>query len=199
MRPHDSNPLHYELNIGPSVFEESKQSLAFREFCDKFPEPRLGEFYAYWAEKWEDGRFPRRSDIDPTDIPQILPYLLLVDPERGARLRFRYRLMGAYLAGFGGIDFTGKYLDELPLLHIAEPVERCYALSTNEGRLTMLRAQFQFYDDGRGGYVNKGWLPFVALVLPLFAEDKTVNMLIVMVCPPPEVETAWMAERRVLR
>ena len=54
---------------------------------------------------------PRRADIDPGEIPRLLPDLMLVDllPDG----RYRCRLIGTANADAHGINATGRYLDEV--------------------------------------------------------------------------------------
>ena len=55
---------------------------------------------------------PRRADIDPVDLKDLLPDLLLGDYEPSP-FRVRFRLVGTRLAAIHGLDFTGHYLDQL--------------------------------------------------------------------------------------
>ena len=55
---------------------------------------------------------PSRADIDPADIPHLLPAIALVDIETEP-FRVRYRVVGTRLVQDMGHDFTGFYLDEL--------------------------------------------------------------------------------------
>lgn len=67
---------------------------------------------SYWQTK-RDGRvMPRREDIDPADLKELLPDLLLGDYE-ASPFRVRFRLVGTRLAEIHGLDFTGRYLDQL--------------------------------------------------------------------------------------
>lgn len=79
------------------------------EFDD---DPILRPAYAYWLSKCRNGRLPSRRDIDPTEIPRLLPYLMITElVSSGTRLRFR--LAGtAIVAAYGG-ELTGKYCDEV--------------------------------------------------------------------------------------
>jgi hypothetical protein len=53
-----------------------------------------------------------RSALNPLSWKAILPYLLISDVEC-APFRIRYRLVGTKVAEATGLDFTGRYLDEL--------------------------------------------------------------------------------------
>jgi hypothetical protein len=75
---------------------------------------RLRRFYDYWLSKCRPGRLPARADIDPVAIPDLLPWIMLIDPVPGpAGYRFRFRLVGTALVERGGRDATGKFYDEL--------------------------------------------------------------------------------------
>ena len=55
---------------------------------------------------------PTRSDINPGDIPALLPYVSLIDIERDP-LRYRIRLAGTRLYDIYDGEITGKYVEEL--------------------------------------------------------------------------------------
>ncbi len=68
------------------------------------------EFHDYWSSKVNDGRLPRRSDIDPLiDIPKLAPDMFMVDvlPDLSD---FRVRLMGTRLTAHLGYDTTGEMM-----------------------------------------------------------------------------------------
>jgi hypothetical protein len=72
---------------------------------------RLRALFDYWQGKRGDREMPARGDIDPVEIPSLLPIVGLVDVLDGGA-RFRYRLMGTELAQMDGHDPTGRFLDE---------------------------------------------------------------------------------------
>ena len=53
---------------------------------------------------------PRRADIDPIEIPKLLPHVMLVENAGG---RYRYRLIGTENERAHGINATGCYLDDV--------------------------------------------------------------------------------------
>jgi hypothetical protein len=71
---------------------------------------RLIDLYAYWLEKKEDRAMPRREDIDPGEISQLLPHIMVVDVDGD---KFRYRMVGSALDGVIGVNATGRYIDEM--------------------------------------------------------------------------------------
>jgi hypothetical protein len=54
---------------------------------------------------------PCRADIDPIEIPRLLPHVMLVEVVEGSR--YRYRLIGTENERAHGINATGCYLDEV--------------------------------------------------------------------------------------
>jgi len=74
-------------------------------------DPRLKAVYAYWQAKRGARPMPARHDIEPLDIPTVLPHLMLVDVEPGPR--YRYRLFGTEVTEAFGMNPTGKYVDEV--------------------------------------------------------------------------------------
>lgn len=72
---------------------------------------RLKAVYAYWQQKRGGRPMPARRDIEPLDIPAVLPHLMLIDVEPGPR--YRYRLFGTEVTEAFGMNPTGKYVDEV--------------------------------------------------------------------------------------
>src|ERR1700731_642356 len=63
------------------------------------------DLYRYWLAKRADRRMPARRDLDPCDIPKLLPYVMIVEK---ADDRFRWRLVGSAVAREAGRDLTGS-------------------------------------------------------------------------------------------
>jgi hypothetical protein len=54
---------------------------------------------------------PRRADLDPADIPRLLPHVMLVEVQPPGR--YRYRLIGTANEQAHGWNATGHYVDEV--------------------------------------------------------------------------------------
>lgn len=72
---------------------------------------RIRRLVAYWTSRSIDGALPRRTDIEPADIRDLLPNVVMTDIEQPFRIR--YRLVGTKVVDFNRLDFTGRYLDDL--------------------------------------------------------------------------------------
>jgi PAS domain len=76
-----------------------------------FTDPKIAAAYAYWRGKSAGRKLPRRGDIEPTEIPQLLRDIMLVDVLADGR--YRYRLIGTGNTEAHGFSATGRYLDEV--------------------------------------------------------------------------------------
>ena len=71
----------------------------------------LRDGLGYWQSKWRSARLPSRGDLDPTEIPRLLPYIELSEVlDEGAD--FRFRLVGSHLVDTDQINPTGRRLSE---------------------------------------------------------------------------------------
>jgi hypothetical protein len=74
-------------------------------------DPILGPALAYWQAKRAGRTMPARRDIDPVEIPKLLPHVELVQIMPDGRSRFR--VVGTALVNAFGRDYTRRYADEL--------------------------------------------------------------------------------------
>ncbi len=74
-------------------------------------DPRLQGGLDYWRRIAAGRAMPRRADLDPVDIPRLLPHVMLVEVLGPGR--YRYRLIGTANAQEHGMNATGRSLDEV--------------------------------------------------------------------------------------
>lgn len=116
---------------------------------------------------------PSRPDIDPTDIPKLLPDVMLV--ERLDDGRYRYRLIGTENARAHGINATGRFLDEvLPGPDYCEHVLALYDECVAERRA--LYSECLFFSPARGDPERHTKVLF----MPLSPDGDTVNIIFVI-------------------
>ncbi len=89
------------------------------DFVDRIEAEKLRDIYRYWRGKCREGAFPSRADIDPTEIPALLPHVILVDVVDDGR-DFRYRLLGTHIVASVGFEFTGQLVSEFMRDHEEE-------------------------------------------------------------------------------
>ena len=80
---------------------------------DEIRHPLLRHLYGYWSQKRDGRKLPRRSDIDPTELPaELWPHLLLQDVIiNGDAVRFRYTVVGQHFRDQIGRHVTGTFSD----------------------------------------------------------------------------------------
>lgn len=118
----------------------------------------LEAVWGYWDVRRGDRRCPARADLDPLDIPQLLPHLGLVDVEDDGR-RFRYRLIGTHMNAMLGENFTGRCLDPENRGAYAALLQDLYADCTRARRPLFSENEVR-YHDGRRVTMRRLILPF---------------------------------------
>jgi len=130
----------------------------------------LSALWRYWEGKRGDLPMPRRRDIDPVDIPSLLPHLMLV--ERTPEGRFRYRLAGTAVVQAYGRELTGRCVDEV----IPEP-RRVFAQRHYNTVFTSARPIFV-----RNRYTAPNATDFVVsrIMLPLSTDSPDLVQLVLI-------------------
>lgn len=146
------------------VIESSQPSPAF------VTERHAGAL-AYWRSRSRDGRLPGRGDLDPLEIPHLLPYVLLFDVEREP-LDFRYRLIGTAVRERLASDYTGSRFRAIRHQRPGTPIWQHCARVVAEQRPLFNNAPYVGPD--RQVRVHQG------LTMPLASDGITVDMLFVL-------------------
>jgi hypothetical protein len=134
-------------------------------------DPRFAQLIDYWMQRRARKAMPARADIDPTDIPRLLPQIFLVDVGSDAS-DLRYRLVGTEVVRLFGMELTGH------------PVGT--GMPEAAGRL--MRARFACAARNRQPVYATGMMQadrndhtlFQRLLLPLSKDGDRVDMLLGM-------------------
>jgi hypothetical protein len=78
---------------------------------DSIRSEMIRALHSWWHSHCGDD-IPERVSLNPMDLKQLLANLIISDVEH-APFRVRYRLVGTNVVSAAGLDFTGRYLDEL--------------------------------------------------------------------------------------
>ncbi len=131
----------------------------------------LRPLYLYWLAVRGEKLIPSRADIDPVTIPrELLPNIVLMDIILSP-LRFRYRLMGTAITEMLGVDWTGRYVDELPGGGVHE---QC-AETLKAGKPGVYFSDQRRYDPNLMQHKS---LRYERLLLPLSDGGQSVTMLL---------------------
>ena len=130
--------------------------------------PVLYQLWAYWRAQRKGLRLPARHDIDPVEIPALLPHLQFV--ERVEDGEFRYRLTGGAVVDGFGVNPTGKLIrDVLPPARLAV-ARRHYSKVWDSARPIWSRNRYEAAS-GLEQIVTR-------IILPLADDGKAVNALL---------------------
>jgi hypothetical protein len=126
------------------------------------------DLYEYWLAKRGSRAMPARSDLDPAEIPLLLPHLLIVEQVAS---RLRYRLVGTAVVQEVGRDLTGDFVG----FYVSEPERAARMRAIYERAFTRLRPVFAagMFNLKSGATHNMS-----LLVLPLSDDGTHVNMVI---------------------
>lgn len=146
----------------------------------------LGPAFDYWHVKRAHREMPRRCDIDPTEIPRLLPHLQITDLIDGGR-RIRYRLAGTAIVDAYGAELTGKYFDEVFSSKRLHFIEDNYRTICREKRPLLVCNRYLS--------ARSTELLCTRLVMPLSEDDKTVSQcLTAMSFHYPGYAAQWFGE-----
>jgi hypothetical protein len=123
----------------------------------------------YWLAIKGDRPLPERSDLEPSDIPRLLPYLALTEVHHQP-LRFRYRLVGTRITEMAGRDATGRWLDEDLYGDNTDRMLWAFRRCVSEKSPVAVREQVQFAD--------KEWIIVEVLMLPLGRPDREIELIL---------------------
>lgn len=116
---------------------------------------------------------PSRADIDPVDMPRkLLPHIVLVDV-LASPLRFRYRVMGTAITSMLGLDWTGRFVDELP--EAGSGVSKQYTTTVKDGAPAVYVDDSKMYDPS---LMQHKLVRYERLLLPLSEDGSSVSMLL---------------------
>jgi hypothetical protein len=142
-------------------------------FGASLPWPEFRQLYGYWAAKRRGERLPARRDIDPLDLPILLPGIFLVDVDRGIGedLAFRFRLAGTAHLQVNGIEITGMTIEQAFSPGRVAPIRVAYT--------QVVRMRRPLLTTGlRAAVSGRCHVLFDRLLLPLASDGAKVDMLI---------------------
>jgi hypothetical protein len=127
------------------------------------------DLYRYWLDKRGNRTMPARGDINPAEIPRVLPYIAIVQKVEG---EFCFRLAGSAIARQFGQELTGDVVGS----HVSNREETIAALGAVCERVSA-KAHPVFstgqHETERGVLHNVSFL-----LLPLSDDRRQVNRII---------------------
>ena len=127
----------------------------------------------YWRAKKGNRLAPTRSEIDPVEIKQLLPRIMLATVTRRGEEppEFQYRLSGTGICNIHGQEMTGQGPLDLQPQEFGELVHAHY-LEALDRKTPMAHAIALQSGDKSGAYAR--------IILPLSNDGKLVDMLLIV-------------------
>jgi hypothetical protein len=150
-----------------------RRNQRFKPTADRtldFRSEKLRALYRYWDSKRAGRLMSERRDIEPTEIPSLLPHIALIGVEAAPR-RLYYRLIGTHLTEALGRDNTGKYFEEAFQGQVLEDITHVY-----DAVITSC-APIRYF--GQALYSKNEYREYESVHLPLSQDGKTVSIVLV--------------------
>jgi len=128
--------------------------------------PVAQRLLAYWRSKLNGRRAPRREDVLPEELGDLLPWIILVEVV-GYPPRFRVRLAGTGVVREYGSEMTGQFLDDIDMGAVRDRSLEDHRRAVRECRPVVGSFDFK-KQDGR-------WVTYERITLPLSPESIVAN------------------------
>lgn len=130
--------------------------------------PALRQLLRRWVGWSVEGRVPRRRDIDPLQIKDLIPYLQLLDIG-GTPDDLRYRLVGNEISAVFGFEPRGKTRGEIRAARVSPEKYADFDITSRETHDVATRGIVAYTHDHLTSY-NRDHLDYARLLLPI-SED----------------------------
>ncbi|MDE2166528.1 MAG: PAS domain-containing protein [Alphaproteobacteria bacterium] len=118
------------------------------------------------------GKLPGRQHVEPTEIVELLPWIMMIEviavPD--AETRYRIRLVGTEVVAIQGSDGTGKYVEEVLDTNDVAAILRGYG--------EILRTRRPEYRAGIVATTGREHVPYRRVAFPLARDGEHVDMLL---------------------
>lgn len=134
--------------------------------------PKIRKILDYWMSIHPESGLPGRQHIDPSDFPDLLPHVRLIDVV-GDPPRFRVRLCGDRIRDHFGSCQQGLYYDDMYPGFAGRPSFSDFMQAIETGAPSWNKGTCELNPE-------KIHVPLERIVLPLASDGKTVDMLLVI-------------------
>lgn len=139
------------------------------DFSIPVADSRLADLWRHWLAVRRGRVMPRRTDIDPSAIKAVLPFIFVYDfrPESG---RFFNRLAGEHIYNTSGVRGGHRFLDELFTLPVTHTIRGWFKRVIEMPSVAHMGVAVK--------YANGDEVPGERLILPLSSDGIAADGLI---------------------
>lgn len=149
--------------------------MTLHSLSDRVPEDcqaKIRRAVEYWLSVHPAGGLPGRQHFDPVDVPELLPYVRLLDVS-DTPPKFKVRLMGTGTVEFYGKDLTGFwYHDAFPDFPGSD-AESLMIDAVRTGRPNWRKGAPSFFH-------KKDYQNVERVTLPFATDGRNVDMLLIV-------------------
>jgi hypothetical protein len=133
--------------------------------------PRFRRLADYLSRKAPPGKLPGRQHVEPAEVTELLPWIMLVDviPQPDANPRYRIRLVGTEVVGIQGSDRTGRYVEDV--------LDSAEAPAIMQGYDEIVSSHQPGYRRGVVATAGREHVPYRRIAFPLARDGEHVDML----------------------
>jgi len=139
-------------------------------FIDGPRDADIRALYEYWNTVRGDRAMPQRADIDPSEIPKLLPYIIMYNAVPGGG-GYTIRLVGEEVVRLNGSNGTGRQAGSIMTPRGAEMMTKILDAVATE-RVPKFRAGRAYW------HPDKTYREFEACFLPLSPDGETVDIIL---------------------
>jgi len=145
--------------------------------------PKIRALYDYWAGRRNERAMPMRADLDPIDIPALLPHVFLIDVKSADPQLLVYRVFGTGLVDLFGFDFT--------LREVGQGVRPEHMPELRARYGGVIRDRSPFYHRARLRDRTNDFTDVDRIILPLSPDGARVDQMIGMTIPIGGLSRRW--------
>jgi hypothetical protein len=138
-------------------------------FIDAPRDRTLQALYQYWNSRRGDRRMPGRADIDPAQIPKLLPHIMMYTVVAGGG--YTIRLVGESIVAFVGVNATGRAAGSIMPPRATEILHKVLDNVVAERAPAFRLGKAHWHQD-------KTHREFEACFLPLSTDGATVDIIL---------------------
>ena len=134
-------------------------------------DPKYTWMRDYLSARSQDG-LASKKDVDPTDFPEHMPFINLVDVLHEGGIRFKFRLVGGEQNRRAGRFIAGHYIEDAVL---PEFIDRIRA-----NMLTCVETRQPVYDRFPMPHPDRSFVDSERVYYPLAKDGRTVDTLLIL-------------------
>ena len=134
-------------------------------------DPKYAWMRDYLSARCKDG-LASKQDVDPTDFPELMPLINLVDVVHEEEVRFKFRLVGGEQNRRAGRFIAGQYIEDAVLPDYVDRIRANMMACVETGK--------PIYDRFPMPHPDRSFVDSERVYYPLAKDGRTVDTLLIL-------------------